>query len=151
MGRRSPSAASRAKEPTSLTLSGGRLEAETGPTWPAEPGVDVASVVEDRIVGLPAKVCQGRPPRATHSDRRIKKDTLRSGAAAIEMPFSETVFSSTKPGVAAMTINVLVLQPAIALIAGILILLIPRILNYVVALYLIIIGVTGLWPHVMVH
>ena len=37
------------------------------------------------------------------------------------------------------------------MIAGILILLIPRILNYVVAIYLIVVGVTGLWPHIMVH
>jgi hypothetical protein len=50
-----------------------------------------------------------------------------------------------------MSINVLVLQPVIALIAGILILLMPRILNYVVAIYLIVVGVTGLWPHIMVH
>ena len=50
-----------------------------------------------------------------------------------------------------MSINILVLQPVIALIAGILILLVPRILNYVVAIYLIIVGITGLWPHVMVH
>lgn len=50
-----------------------------------------------------------------------------------------------------MSINILVLQPVIALIAGILILLIPRILNYVVAIYLIIVGITGLWPHIMVH
>lgn len=38
------------------------------------------------------------------------------------------------------------LGPIVALIAGILILAIPRILNYVVALYLIIIGVLGLFP-----
>ncbi|MGE5538141.1 MAG: DUF3096 domain-containing protein [Gemmatimonas sp.] len=48
-----------------------------------------------------------------------------------------------------MTVDVLVLQPAVALIAGILILVIPRILNVVVALYLIIVGVTGLWPHLL--
>jgi hypothetical protein len=47
-----------------------------------------------------------------------------------------------------MTVNVVVLQPLIALIAGILILLVPRILNYVVALYLIIVGVIGLWGHI---
>ncbi len=35
-------------------------------------------------------------------------------------------------------------EPLIALIAGILILLIPKILNYVIALYLIIIGILGL-------
>lgn len=46
-----------------------------------------------------------------------------------------------------MTLNVVLIQPLIALIAGILILLIPRILNYVVALYLIIIGLIGLFPH----
>jgi Protein of unknown function (DUF3096) len=34
--------------------------------------------------------------------------------------------------------------PLAALIAGILILLIPRLLNYIVAIYLIIIGVLGL-------
>jgi hypothetical protein len=36
------------------------------------------------------------------------------------------------------------LQPLIALIAGILILVFPRILNFIVAIYLIIVGVMGL-------
>lgn len=36
------------------------------------------------------------------------------------------------------------LQPLIALIAGVLILLIPRLLNYVVAIYLIVTGILGL-------
>jgi threonine/homoserine efflux transporter RhtA len=36
------------------------------------------------------------------------------------------------------------LQPVVALIAGILILAVPRLLNYVVAVYLIITGVLGL-------
>ncbi|MDA8390940.1 MAG: DUF3096 domain-containing protein [Gammaproteobacteria bacterium] len=36
------------------------------------------------------------------------------------------------------------LEPLISLIAGILILVMPRLLNYIVALYLIIIGVLGL-------
>jgi threonine/homoserine efflux transporter RhtA len=35
--------------------------------------------------------------------------------------------------------------PLVALIAGILILIMPRMLNYIVALYLIIIGVMGLF------
>jgi hypothetical protein len=48
-----------------------------------------------------------------------------------------------------MAIDVVVLQPLIALIAGILILLIPRILNFVVALYLILVGIMGLWPHLL--
>lgn len=34
--------------------------------------------------------------------------------------------------------------PVVALIAGILILLIPRLLNYIVAIYLIVIGLLGI-------
>ena len=37
------------------------------------------------------------------------------------------------------------LQPLASLIAGILILAMPRLLNYIVAIYLIIIGITGLF------
>jgi hypothetical protein len=36
------------------------------------------------------------------------------------------------------------LTPVVSLIAGILILIFPRILNYVIAIYLIIIGILGL-------
>jgi hypothetical protein len=43
-----------------------------------------------------------------------------------------------------MSISIAHLQPAIALIAGILILVIPRLLNFIVAVYLIIIGLLGL-------
>jgi Protein of unknown function (DUF3096) len=39
------------------------------------------------------------------------------------------------------------LSPLIALIAGILILIIPRLLNYIVAFYLILVGILGLFPH----
>jgi hypothetical protein len=42
--------------------------------------------------------------------------------------------------------STIVIQPLIALIAGILILIMPRILNFVVAAYLIIIGIAGLLP-----
>jgi hypothetical protein len=37
--------------------------------------------------------------------------------------------------------------PVIALIAGILILIIPRLLNYIVAIYLILVGLLGLFGH----
>ena len=36
--------------------------------------------------------------------------------------------------------------PLFSLIAGILILIMPRLLNYIVAIYLIIIGLIGLFP-----
>jgi hypothetical protein len=46
-------------------------------------------------------------------------------------------------------IRLLMLQPLVALIAGVLILLMPRLLNFIVAIYLIIIGLTGLFPHLI--
>jgi hypothetical protein len=46
-----------------------------------------------------------------------------------------------------MTITAVMVQPLIALIAGILILIVPRLLNYIVALYLIIVGLSGLLPY----
>ena len=49
-----------------------------------------------------------------------------------------------KGGEIDMIISVSHLQPVAALIAGILILVIPRLLNYIVAIYLIIIGILGL-------
>jgi hypothetical protein len=58
-----------------------------------------------------------------------------------------------KYGAGAMTFNLdfVVIPPLIALTAGILILLVPRLLNYVVAIYLILIGIIGLWPRLFHH
>ena len=47
------------------------------------------------------------------------------------------------------TLNATLVQPLIALLAGIVILIVPRILNYVIAIYLIFVGVTGLWPNLL--
>ena len=43
-----------------------------------------------------------------------------------------------------MTITISHLQPVIAIVAGVLILVAPRLLNYIVAIYLIVVGVIGL-------
>jgi hypothetical protein len=43
-----------------------------------------------------------------------------------------------------VTIN-LAVGPVVALIAGVLILIVPRLLNYIVAIYLIIIGLIGIF------
>ena len=43
-----------------------------------------------------------------------------------------------------MVIGIAHLQPIVAIIAGILILIIPRLLNFIVAAYLIIFGIIGL-------
>jgi Protein of unknown function (DUF3096) len=46
-----------------------------------------------------------------------------------------------------MTLDPVLLNPVIALIAGLLILVMPRLLNLVVAIYLIAIGIIGLVHH----
>ena len=43
-----------------------------------------------------------------------------------------------------MVITVAHITPLVALIAGILILIVPRLLNYIVAIYLILVGLIGL-------
>jgi hypothetical protein len=43
--------------------------------------------------------------------------------------------------------EVVALSPLVALIAGILILIVPRLLNYIVAIYLILVGLLGLLGH----
>jgi hypothetical protein len=44
-----------------------------------------------------------------------------------------------------LNMTIIHLGPLISLIAGILILIMPRLLNYIVAIYLIIIGIIGLF------
>jgi Protein of unknown function (DUF3096) len=51
---------------------------------------------------------------------------------------------TTKPTGNPMIITAAHITPLVALIAGILILVMPRLLNYVVAVYLIIVGLMGL-------
>lgn len=43
-----------------------------------------------------------------------------------------------------MVFSAVAIQPLVALVAGVLILLLPRLLNFIVAIYLIAIGVAGL-------
>ena len=43
-----------------------------------------------------------------------------------------------------MTLNATHIQPIVAILAGILILIMPRLLNFIVAIYLILVGIIGL-------
>jgi hypothetical protein len=56
---------------------------------------------------------------------------------------AESALSENNSGVSSMTIHLNVV-PIVSLIAGVLILVQPKLLNYIVALYLIIIGTIGL-------
>lgn len=46
-----------------------------------------------------------------------------------------------------MHMDIILIQPLVALLIGILILIVPRLLNYLIAIYLIFIGLVGLFPH----
>jgi hypothetical protein len=46
-----------------------------------------------------------------------------------------------------MHMNIILIQPLVALLIGILILIVPRLLNYLIAIYLIFVGLVGLFPH----
>ena len=61
---------------------------------------------------------------------------------AIQIIVTQSAMAQTRSG--AVTIRFTTLSPFIALLAGILILIMPRLLNYIVAIYLIIVGITGL-------
>ena len=45
-------------------------------------------------------------------------------------------------------IGIVTIQPLVALLFGILVLAMPRLLNYLVGIYLVLIGAMGLWPHI---
>lgn len=46
---------------------------------------------------------------------------------------------------AGFNVNLTTISPIVALLAGILILIMPRLLNYIVAFYLILVGLIGLF------
>jgi hypothetical protein len=50
-----------------------------------------------------------------------------------------------------MHIDIVTIPALISLVFGVLILLMPRILNYLIAIYLILVGLFGLFPHVLAH
>jgi hypothetical protein len=78
---------------------------------------------------------------------RSREDKPPPMAYALIAQSAESGVAAQVPGEEAMTLDPVLLNPLIALIAGILILLMPRLLNFVVAIYLIVIGILGLAHH----
>jgi hypothetical protein len=77
--------------------------------------------------------CSPPSPRKWGEERREEL------AASIAVSFSRATKGDT-----VMVIGIAHLQPIVAIIAGILILIIPRLLNIIVAVYLIVFGILGL-------
>jgi hypothetical protein len=70
--------------------------------------------------------------------------TFSALSPAGEPGAGEYRFPTSAKGINRMVIGIAHLQPIVALVAGIAILLVPRLLNYIVAAYLIFIGIVGL-------
>lgn len=98
-----------------------------------------------------------RPSAARH--RRVVQRDEKSGCNALELfgailqkPGETRRIGTRTTGLPRFTNNkeinmnmTITLGPLVSLIAGILILVVPRMLNYIVAIYLIVIGLIGLF------
>jgi hypothetical protein len=75
----------------------------------------------------------------------------RGTGATDTVGFDSSLGRSPQAEVYIMVITAAHIQPIVALIAGVLILIMPRFLNLVVAIYLIFIGLAGLGVLKMLH
>ena len=87
---------------------------------PGDAGSPVATTLRSAIEGTGLLICAGPRPNLTARQKLISP----------QEPF--------------MTITTAHITPLVALVGGILILLIPRLLNYIVAIYLILVGLMGI-------
>jgi DUF3096 family protein len=69
--------------------------------------------------------------------------TVRAGMLGLSARHAVSVLHATQ-GDTVMVIGIAHIQPIVALIAGIAILIVPRLLNFIVAAYLIVVGLLGL-------
>jgi hypothetical protein len=69
---------------------------------------------------------------------------MRSRTGSAFFPVHHNPIAITQPEANSMIVTSAHITPLVALIAGILILIMPRLLSFIVAIYLIIIGVIGL-------
>jgi hypothetical protein len=82
----------------------------------------------------------------------VARVSYRGTAPADKMAASRVdIFPTYSSGDRSMVITSAHIQPIVALIAGVLILIMPRFLNLVVAIYLIFIGLAGLGLFKMFH
>jgi Protein of unknown function (DUF3096) len=92
----------------------------------------------------------GAPSHAGRSPRPRTRDSPKSASFG---PIEQQRPTAKRRGQRAPAkpeendMEIIVLQPIVALIAGILILIMPHLLNYIVAIYLIVIGLVGLLNH----
>src|SRR5436305_14912499 len=102
-----------------------------------------------REFAMPCRNCW-QPCIACWNPLKTKASAVPEPLQRIESPPRFELFP-TSPGEISMVITAAHIQPIVALIAGILILIMPRLLNLIVAIYLICVGLIGLgvlkWLH----
>jgi hypothetical protein len=127
------------------------LRQVSGIARPLEFAVTIrAAALAERIGGFdPCSGCFAPPAREIAWNNNQESAASRPGlpiashqAASSRSTAPRTRFHLHDDGV--NTMIQLSLQPILALVAGILILVQPRLLNYIVAIYLIVIGILGL-------
>gem|GEM_PF-307631 len=107
---------------------------------------DLIAAVTDEVSRLTQRVSQYQHPCVVHRQgltSQAKSPTGNPKNAKSCLAHATHENAAHIAEIEAMQMNV-ALQPVVALIAGILILMIPRLLNYIVAIYLIVIGILGL-------
>ena len=83
----------------------------------------------------------------SHRSKAIFRYIFRSGGAIVSaaLKYDHRSHYRHLPRTESTMNMTLSLAPIVSLIAGILILIVPRMLNYIVAIYLIVIGLLGLF------
>ena len=84
-------------------------------------------------------------PHSGIADCGLMFDTVQTKYDLNDKLFPSTLRRTTMN----MSMNIAV-EPLLALVIGILILLVPRFLNYFVAVYLIVVGILGLMHHPLI-
>jgi hypothetical protein len=112
--------------------------AERGETGKVNGGKDNSEALRAHFLPRACQATFGRPPRSQYL--RLYDRTWPSCAA----PKEPKLPAKEKRRMTISTIGVAHLQPIVSLIAGILILIMPQLLNYIVAIFLIVSGILGL-------
>jgi hypothetical protein len=103
-----------------------------------------AARLSDCSVPLPAATVFSRHSTRIPQSSAHGKNEERLCASGVVQDCQAPKFTPPVEKGAAMPVDIIQLQPWIALLFGILILAVPQILNYLVAAYLILVGIGGL-------
>src|ERR1700692_2435888 len=102
--------------------------------------ITTAGAPHDRTSRLPLDGSRNSPTLGRHENPTERVEAVSVSCTAAHHTNKES----------AMNVN-LSLAPLVALLAGILILVMPRLLNYIVAIYLIVTGLLGLFGESGLH